>query len=75
MKSHKPIKYIQDLFDIAGSSTKLAAKLDVHCYTVENWRNIGVPQKYWERIYDYYGISPAELFSLSKSCKKKSAIN
>lgn len=60
------IKNIQELFELAGSSTKLAAKLNIHAYTVENWKKRGVPLKYWHAISKAYGISPNELFEISR---------
>ena len=62
----KPIKNIQDIYSLAGGSTKLAAKLGLHAYTVENWRRAGIPLKYWDTLYNLYGVSPAELHSLYK---------
>ncbi len=64
------ITSLQDIFDAAGSSTKLAAALDLHAYTVENWRRCGVPQKYWDAMFQLYQITPAELFSVTKACRK-----
>lgn len=62
---------MQDIYDLAGSSTKLAAILDLHAYTVNNWKKIGIPAKYWEKLYELYGLSPAELYSLSKKCREQ----
>jgi len=58
------------LFDLAGNSTKLAASLDLHAYTVENWRRCGVPQKYWDKIVQLYGVSVDELYTIGKNCRK-----
>lgn len=66
----KQIRYLQDIFELAGGSTKLAARLNVHTYTVENWRRTGIPQKYWEAICKHYDVSPGELFQVYKSCRK-----
>lgn len=66
-----PISCLQDIFDLAGSSTKLAAQLDLHAFTVENWRRAGIPQKYWDTLFELYGILPAELYSISKKCRAR----
>lgn len=70
-KKQRPfITSLQDIFDAAGSSTKLAAKLDLHAFTVENWRRCGIPQKYWDILLELYDITPAELYAVSKNCRK-----
>lgn len=71
MTKKRPLKYIQDLFDLAGTSTKLAAALELHAYTVENWRRTGVPIRYWDKLHDLYGILPAELYVIRKSCRER----
>lgn len=71
MKKQRPfITNIQDVYDAAGSSLKLAAALDVHQVTVEGWRRAGIPQKWWDRLLELYQITPAELYSVTKSCRK-----
>lgn len=70
MTNNKPVKCLHDIFELAGSSTKLAAELDLHAYTVENWRRCGIPIKYWDKMYSLYGITPGELHSVTKACRK-----
>lgn len=70
---NKTLKTLQDIFEIAGGSTKLAAQLDIHAYTAENWRKSGIPQKYWDTLHRLYGITPAELYVVSKNCRKSLA--
>ena len=70
-KSNSQVKCLQDVFDLAGSSSKLAAQLDLHAFTVENWRRSGIPQKYWDRLHELYGITPAELYIVSKVARNK----
>lgn len=69
-KKIRPKKYLQDLFDLAGSSTKLAANLDLHVNTVERWRRTGIPLKHWDNICDSYNITPAELYLISRQCQE-----
>lgn len=69
MKKNKPIKNIQDVYDLAGSAGVLANKLGVHQVTAEGWRRSGIPTKYWDDICKHYNISPAELFSVSKAAR------
>lgn len=70
-KKPKSIKYLQDVMDLAGGATKLAAQLDLHAFTVENWRRCGIPQKYWDVLYKLYDLTPAELFTVSKACRAR----
>lgn len=65
-------KNLQDIFDRAGSSTKLAAALNIHAYTAENWRRCGIPQKYWDKLKLLYGLSPDDIFNVNKTCKQPS---
>jgi len=59
---------IQDVYDAAGGSTQLAARLNIHAYTVENWRRSGVPIKYWSDVMEFYKITPSELYHISQGC-------
>lgn len=70
MPKNKPIKYLEDVVQLAGSTTKLAAQLGLHAITVENWRRCGIPQKYWGKLYDLYGITPGELHYVWKRCRE-----
>ena len=73
MNNHKKprqLKYLQDLIDLAGSTTKLAAQLNLHAVSVEYWRKAGVPQKYWDQLFELYGITPAELNAITRQCRK-----
>jgi len=64
------IENIQDVYDAAGSTSKLAYALGVHQVTVEGWRRAGIPLKYWDRLFKLYMITPAELYSVSQKCRK-----
>lgn len=67
----KRINTIEDLFELANGCAELASKLSVHQVTVEFWRRSGVPVKYWDQLFDLYGLTPAELFSITKKCRAK----
>lgn len=71
MRKTRPIKKLQDVFEVAGGSTKLAATLNLHAYTVENWRRAGIPMRHWDTLFDLYGITPAELFYVTKVCRDR----
>ena len=64
------ITCIQDVFDAAGSTTKLAAALDLHANAVEFWRRAGIPTKYWDKLFELYMITPAELFTVTKNARR-----
>ncbi len=71
MKKQRPfINNLQDIFDAAGDSTKLAYALGLQTYNVEYWKRAGINQKYWDKLFELYGITPAELYSVSKRCRK-----
>lgn len=70
-KQPRPIKFLQDIFELANGSTQLAAKLNLNAFTVENWRRCGIPQKYWDALYKFYGLSPGELYTVSKACRER----
>lgn len=65
-----PVRFLQDIFDLAGGSTQLAAKLNIHAFTAENWRKRGIHHKYWDTLYKLYGLTPAELYTVSKKCRE-----
>jgi hypothetical protein len=71
MTEKKPIylKSMQDLYDLAGSSTRIAADLGLHQYTVDRWRISGVPNKYHEPLAKLYGATPYELYKLSQKIR------
>jgi hypothetical protein len=66
----KKIETLRDIFDLAGSSTQLAAKLNLHAFSVENWRRNGVPFKYWEPLIKMLGITPTDLHVVGKACRE-----
>ncbi len=64
------IDNIGDVYALADySPRKLGKALGVTWWTVENWRFNGIPTKYWDKLYEIYGLSPAELHSISKKCR------
>lgn len=66
----KAISNIGDIYSLEGNSpAKLATKMGVPWWTVENFRYNGIPTKYWDKLYELYGLSPAELHSISKKCR------
>lgn len=69
-REQRNIKTIQELYELAGSSTKLAAMLELHAYTVENWRRSGVPYKYWDCLMKKLNVTSDDLFRIWKSCKE-----
>lgn len=69
-KKRQPFKFIQDLYTAAGGATKLAAELDLHAATVENWKRAGIPTKYWEQLFNLYDILPMESYLITKACRK-----
>lgn len=66
----KKVENLKDIFEIAGSSTQLAATLHLHTQTVENWRRNGVPAKYWLPIMEVYGITAEQLHMVGVACRK-----
>ena len=65
------INNIQDLFDLAGSSMRIAADLNIHQYTVERWGLAGIPNKYHETLAELYGATPIELYKLSQKIRAR----
>lgn len=63
------INNMQDLYDLAGSATQIAADLKIHQYTVERWKISGIPLKYWDSLADHYGATPVELYKLSQKIR------
>ena len=70
-KARGKIEYMQDLFALAGGSTKFAAMLDLSAWCVENWRKRGIPFKYWPTIVDKLNVSSAELYHLNLNILKR----
>lgn len=70
---NKRIINIEDLFELANGCGTLASKLGVHQVTVEYMRKHGIPIKYWDKLYELYGLTPAELYSITKKCKARIA--
>jgi len=62
----KKIQCIQDIFDLERlGATGIAYKLQVHTRTVEYWSKRGIPDKYWSKLFDLYGILPSQCFNLN----------
>ena len=60
------IKKICDIFERAGGSVHLAAKLDLHQTTVIAWERSGIPVRYWPKLIENYKLSPVEIYNASK---------
>lgn len=75
-KPNKQFRTIQDIYDASGdrdglgSAAKLAAKLNIPGSTAESWRKTGVPTKHWEKVMKITGATPAEMFSITRKCRK-----
>lgn len=67
------INNIEDLYKLAGSPAGLAHVLGVHQFTVERWRELGVPIKYWDFLIKKYNLTPAELYSITEKIRAKHA--
>lgn len=65
------ITNLEELFEAAGNPTKLANVLGLQTYQVEYWRRAGINPKHWDKLHQHYGLTPAELFSISKKVKAK----
>lgn len=72
--SNKRLNNIEDLFAVTNGCAALASKLGIHQVTVEYMRKHGIPLKYWDKLFDLYGVTPAELFTITKKCRAKRGI-
>lgn len=60
------IKKIVDIFERAGGSVHLAARLDLHQTTVLAWERSGIPIRYWSKLIDDYKLTPVDIYTASK---------
>lgn len=68
----KRVNSYEDLIELANGAGNLASKLGVHQCSVEYWRRAGGPPlKYWDKLFDLYGLTPAELYSITKKCRAR----
>lgn len=65
-----PLSSIDDLFERAGGSIKIAALLNMNQWSVNRWVNIGIPLKYWPDIIVKFGVNEVELYAVSQKAKK-----
>lgn len=63
------MKY-DDLIAKAGTEERLACLFGFHTYTIQRWRKIGIPNKYWEILIKKFNLTPAELHSLNENVRK-----
>lgn len=64
--SQQNIKHAEDIFSLAkGGVVEIAYKLGCHTRTVERWPKHGVPDKYWPKLHELYGVTPYECFRLN----------
>lgn len=68
-KKIRCLRYLQDLFDVAGGSAQIAADIKLSQYSVQRWRINGVPQKHWSTLCDLYEIAPIQLYNISEHCR------
>lgn len=66
------MRYIEDLIKATKSTPEdIASKLRIHKNAIRHWRLCGVPKKYWEPLHEHFQITPIELATLTKACKKR----
>ena len=65
------MKTVDDLFKKAGGSVHVAAALNLNQWTVERWRQIGIPIFYWEVLKKKYGVTAEELLQMTKAARDK----
>ena len=60
------IKFIQDIYSLApGGTTEIAYKLKIHPRSVERWLRAGIPDKYWNKLHEHFGVTPFECFKVN----------
>lgn len=64
------MKTVGEFIEHIGGSLKLAAKFNIHQYTVDRWRKTGIPQKYWEALGKSYKVTPGELYVMCRNSKR-----
>lgn len=64
------MKTVGEFIEHIGGSLKLAVKFNVNQYTVDRWRNTGIPQKYWDALSKSYKISFGELYTMSRNSRR-----
>lgn len=67
----REIRHAQDIYDLAkGGVTEIAYKLKVHPRTVERWSKFGIPESYWPKLHELYGVMPIQCFKLNERMKR-----
>lgn len=65
-------KDFADLLKLAGSFEQIAIDCGIGSFAVYQWcHRTGVPQKHWEALIKKYDLSPAELYMINQSIRKK----
>jgi hypothetical protein len=64
------IKTMKDILSHTGGTIQIAAAVDVSQNTVERWKHHGIPQKYWARIQEKFGIAPLDIYAANEALKK-----
>lgn len=60
---------IQELFEKAGGSWKLAGAIGVHQWTVERWKRSGIPYKHWLFLQQYCKVTPNDLDQINRKIR------
>lgn len=64
--SSKKITTVKQIYSLAdGGITEIAYRLGVCAKTVESWPQRGIPDTYWERLRQLYGVSPSACFRIN----------
>lgn len=71
MTSKIRIKTVFDLLESVGGAARLAARLEIHQFTVDRWIKNGIPVKYWEQIIKLSGVSAETLYAVSRKAISK----
>ena len=67
----KRINTIEDIFEMANGCAHLAAQLGAHQVTVQGWRKAGIPNRWWDKLFNLYGLTPGELYTVTKKCRTR----
>lgn len=65
----KPIKTIDDLFELAGGSVQVAALLGKNQWVVDRWKKTGIPHRHWKLLIQEYkplGVDVHTLHDISQ---------
>lgn len=69
-EKRQKIETVQQIFDLAGGTMKLAIALNDSQANIQQWKHQGIPRKRWSNLIDLLGLTVEEIFQADELARR-----